>query len=274
VVDSKLLSAIFSAYNDFCAEFCTANPKRLKGIAFLNVDDVQDAVRELERCAKMGMIGVAIPVFNERMRYDMPEFDPLWAAAEANEMPISLHISTNRPSENNAELGRELFRTIGDVTNASDKTQPLFLQYLLVNGDYWARQSLGDMILSGVFERFPNLHVGAVETEMAWAVHWLRMIDLHYTDTPPGNMGYRFKNEMLPSDFFRRNCFIDTQEDFQGIKLREQIGVDNILWGNDYPHMESTFPKSMEFLSEMLKDCTEKEKEKISGGNAARIYRI
>ena len=59
-----------------------------------------------------------------------------------------------------------------------------------------------------------------------------------------------------------------------GIRLRDVIGVDNILWGNDYPHGESTFPKPQEFLADILADCTEEEKAKISGGNAARIYRI
>ena len=82
------------------------------------------------------------------------------------------------------------------------------------------------------------------------------------------------KDDALPSDFFHRNCFVDTQEDALGIKLRDIIGVDNILWGNDYPHSESTFPKSQEFLAGMLADCTEEEKAKISGGNAARIYKI
>jgi predicted TIM-barrel fold metal-dependent hydrolase len=79
---------------------------------------------------------------------------------------------------------------------------------------------------------------------------------------------------MLPSDFFHRNVFLGFQEDGLGIRLRDVIGVDNITWGSDYPHQESTFPRTQEILGEILADCTEEEKAKIAGGNAARIYSI
>ena len=78
----------------------------------------------------------------------------------------------------------------------------------------------------------------------------------------------------MPSDLFHRNCFVDTQEDALGIGLRDVIGVDNILRGLDYLHIESTFPRSLEFLEEILADCSEDERAKITSGNAARIYRI
>ena len=64
------------------------------------------------------------------------------------------------------------------------------------------------------------------------------------------------------------------QEDAMGIRDRNVIGVDNLLWGSDYPHVESTFPRSRQIIEEVLKDCTEEEKAKIAGGNAARIYRL
>ena len=79
---------------------------------------------------------------------------------------------------------------------------------------------------------------------------------------------------MQPSDYFHRNVFLGFQEDDLGIRLRDIIGVDNLQWGSDYPHMESTFPKSQEILEEILMDCTEEEKAKIAGGNAARVYRL
>ena len=79
---------------------------------------------------------------------------------------------------------------------------------------------------------------------------------------------------MMPSDFFHRNVFVGFQEDALGLKLREIIGVDNMAWGSDYPHQESTFPKTREILEEILADCTEEEKAKVVGGNAARIYHI
>ena len=87
-----------------------------------------------------------------------------------------------------------------------------------------------------------------------------------------GEAIYRFKNGMLPSDFFRRNVVLSFQEDAVGIRLRDVIGVDNMMWGSDYPHSESTFPRSRQILSEILAGVPEGEQAKIAGGNTARVY--
>ena len=256
--DSLLLTAILGAYNDWLAEFCGAQPKRLKGIGMINIDDVQVGIQEMERCRKIGMVGAGIPVFNSRMRYNSPALDPLWSAAEDLDMTIALHINTNRPADHE-EFG------VAGVAVA-----PLFF----VVGDYWPRLSLADMILSGVFERHPKLRVSVVEYELGWAANYIQRLDYHYDQSSSGLSGYRFDSDMMPSDYFHKHCFIGTMEDGLGIQMRNIIGVDNIMWGNDYPHVESTFPKSQEFLARILEDCTEEEKAKISGGNAARVYRL
>ena len=104
--------------------------------------------------------------------------------------------------------------------------------------------SLGDIIFSGVFERHPKLRVGVVEFELSWIPHFLERID--YTYTQRGNFGVDkppLREGMLPSDYFHQNVFAGFQEDSLGIRLRDVIGVDNIMWGSDYPHTEGTFPK-------------------------------
>ncbi len=89
-----------------------------------------------------------------------------------------------------------------------------------------------------------------------------------------GRQSYQYKDDMLPSDYFRRNVFLGFQEDALGLRLRDIIGVETLQWGSDYPHQESTFPRSREILEEILADCTEEEKAKIAGGNAARVYQL
>ena len=97
VADTQLMSAIFRAYNDWLAEFCRTNPERLKGIAMINLDNVQDGIKELERTAKMGFAGAMITEYPlEDRRYDQPEYEPFWAAAQALGMPLSLHTATRR----------------------------------------------------------------------------------------------------------------------------------------------------------------------------------
>jgi predicted TIM-barrel fold metal-dependent hydrolase len=76
----------------------------------------------------------------------------------------------------------------------------------------------------------------------------------------------------LPSDFFHRNVFLSFQEDAVGIRLRDLIGVENIMWGSDYPHSESTFPRSREILDRILYGVPADERAKIVGENTARLY--
>ena len=131
------------------------------------------------------------------------------------------------------------------------------------------------MIFGGVFERFPKLQVGSVEHELSWVPHFLDRIDYTYTQRRGFTAtGYRFKEGVLPSEFFHSNCFLGFQEDGLGMKARHIIGVDSLQWGSDYPHSESTFPRSREILEGILLECTEEEKAKIAGSNAARVYNL
>ncbi len=258
--DTELLNSIFVTYNDWLAEFCSAAPSRIHGIGMINVDNVQVGVKEMERCAKMGLAGGMITVRPPIGRkYNSPEYEPLWAAAQDLEMPLGLHLDTNRLGSGEADGSDP---TDQDPINRG------------VNCDHYVRNAIAEIILAGVFERYPKLHVGAVEYEVSWAAHFLERLDYLYTDRTAELVPNRFKNGMLPSDFFHSNVFIGFQEDGLGIRLRDIIGVNSLTWGSDYPHHESTFPRSREILEKILADCTEEEKVKIVSGNAARIYKI
>ena len=256
--DGKLLNHVFKCYNDWVAEFCQPIRDRVRGIAMINIDDVQEGVKELERTAKLGFCGAMITVYPpEERSYNMPEYEPLWAAAQDLQMPLSLHIGTNRPGS-----GQE-FMSLEEVTSS-----------FMANVDHWVRTSIGHMIFTGVFERYPKLQVGSVEMELSWVPHFLDRIDYVYTQRVTEFVQHRFKSDTLPSDFFHQNIFLGFQEDALGIRDRDIIGVDSLLWGSDYPHFESTFPRSRQIIDEILVDCTEEEKAKIAGGNSMRIYNL
>jgi len=127
------------------------------------------------------------------------------------------------------------------------------------------------MIFSGVFERHPRLMLAIVEFELAWAPNVLTSMDYTYRERH-GEALYRFKDGLVPSDFFRRNVVLSFQEDAIGIRLRDVIGVDNLMWGSDYPHSESTFPQSRKILAEILEGVPDDEQAKIVGLNTARVY--
>jgi predicted TIM-barrel fold metal-dependent hydrolase len=255
VADAALMSAIFRAYNDWLAEFCRTDPARLKGIAMINLDDVQDGIKELQRTARLGLSGAMIAEYPaEDRRYDQPEYEPVWAAAAALGMPLSLHTATRRQ-------GRLRGAGPGLLRDASGRATKAFYPAL----------SMCDLIFSGVFERHPGLMLAIVEFELAWAPHVLSTMDYTYRERHD-EAKYRFKNGMLPSDFFRRNVVLSFQEDAIGIRLRDVIGVDNMMWGSDYPHSESTFPQSQKILAEILAGVSEEDQAKIVGGNTARLY--
>ena len=253
VEDSDLLSACVRAYNDHVAEFCDHDSERLRGIAILNVDSVEESIRELERARSLGLAGAMIPV-GPKVRYDHPSYAPLWAAAEQSETPLTLHIGTERGAPET-----------GIAASAMDP----------VAMSAWAhelRLSLAALIFGGVFERHPNLRIVVAEFEISWAFYLLHRMDDTYQHRVAGLKGRRFLTGALPSDFFRRNVHISFQEDAIGVQMRRHIGPYHLMWGADYPHAEATFPRSREIVDEIFEGIPLEEKAKMTRDNAARLY--
>ena len=89
--------ALFRAYNDWLADFCRYNPRRLIGLALISLEDIKAAVQELERCMKLGLKGAMISVLPDgEKQYDNPVYDPFWAAAQDFDIPLSLHLATGK----------------------------------------------------------------------------------------------------------------------------------------------------------------------------------
>ena len=128
------------------------------------------------------------------------------------------------------------------------------------------------MVFAGIFDRYPDLKVASVEHEMAWIPHWLKQMDFTYRERPVFSKGWRSRQGILPSDYWHRNMFVEFMEDDLGIQLRDIIGVDNMIWGNDFPHAESTWPHSLEFLDRAFDGAPEEDRRKITSGNAAKMF--
>ena len=254
--DQELTQAIFAAYNDWLADFCKPYPERLKGSAMILIDDdVEQAVNELKRVSEIGLSSAMIPSYpRPDLTYDHPLYEPFWATAEEINITINLHVTTNRPT------------TIPMVKSGQTALTSSFVQH-----DHWVRMSLCHIIFSGVLERYPRIRLANVEHELGWLPFFMNRMDVAYSDRPQA-MPYHFKNNALPSDFMRANVYHSFQEDDLGIQLRHLIGVGNLMWGSDYPHAESTFPKSREILERILEGVPPEEIAMIVGENAARVY--
>lgn len=259
VPESDALTRAARIYNDWLAAFCAHDPARLKGVAMLNTDDPAEAARELRRAHGLGLAGGLIPVRTPAWNpYRNPAYEPLWQAAEELGMPLSLHVGTDRADPRTGEF----FLDIKEVPPS-----------VFVNKDQQVRAALGDLILSGVLERHPGLRVGTVEHELAWIPFFLDQMDYTYTDRPARGAWHRFADpEALPSHYWHRNCFASFQEDALGVRVRDVIGVGTLMFGSDYPHTESTFPRSREILGGLLADVPADEAARIASGNVAELY--
>ena len=128
------------------------------------------------------------------------------------------------------------------------------------------------MIFAGVFDRHVDLRVGAIEHELGWIPFFLDRLDYTYTQRQGNARYYRYVTAARPSDCFRRNVFTSFQDDDLGIRERYTIGIDNLCWGSDYPHTESTYPRSQEIMDKRLHDVPVAERRQIVYGNVARLY--
>ena len=129
-------------------------------------------------------------------------------------------------------------------------------------------------MFTGVFERYPGLKVGSVENELGWIAFFLDQLDFQYTQRA-NRFGDRFRikdPDAVPSQYWASNCFASFQEDEHGMRMRDVIGVDTLVWGSDYPHPESTFPRTNSILQRVFADMPPAEVEQIVATNSARLY--
>ena len=117
------------------------------------------------------------------------------------------------------------------LTMDSSRT-PTFLATM----NNFVQTSLADIIFSGVFDRYPNLRIGTVEHELGWIPHFLDRLDFTYKQRQDNARWYHYERFELLSDAFRANVFCSFQDDELGIKERDTIGVQGIMFGSDYPH--------------------------------------
>ncbi|MBI3743950.1 MAG: amidohydrolase family protein [Chloroflexi bacterium] len=247
VKDQALQTALFQAYNSWVADFCKQESKVLKGIALISTSDIEWAVGELKRARKLGLCGAMISVWPsaDGALYDQQRYEPLWATAAAEGLPVSLHIATQ---------ARDVGHSLVDLA-------------LL---PVWVERSIGAIMISGVFDRYPNLKIVSAEHDIGWAGNFIERMDS--LCTRGGKLREGVNHKRLPSEYFHNNVSMTFMKDRTGIASRNIIGVDRIMWSSDYPHHSATWPKSQQVLAKQLDGVPEHERRQIVCDNAARLY--
>ena len=254
--DMDFQAACFRAYNTWLAELCATHPKRIKGVGLLSLGNIPEAIKELERVRKLGLVGghISYSLVDIHLdHYGRPYYEPLWAAAEDLDIPIVLHIGSER------HWRRGFLNSLSTAMGAG------------------IRESLTAMVLSGVFERHPKLKVASVENRVSWVPAWLDRIDAMATAEtffmdPEPEFDFS-KLKMLPSEYIKRQVWHTTlMPDYDWIPLRDKVGIDRVMWSNDYPHREATWPNSIQTIEEVFKDFSKEEMEKLLSTNAANLH--
>jgi predicted TIM-barrel fold metal-dependent hydrolase len=130
-------------------------------------------------------------------------------------------------------------------------------------------ETLAKVIFTGVLERFPRLKFVSVEGNIGWIGYFLEKMDRTYKRHRHWT---RLELPMLPSEYFHRQVYATFIEDPIGVKIAEAIGADNLMWSSDYPHTDTTWPNSRQYVEETFKGVSEATKRKIVAGNAVRLY--
>ena len=253
--DAGAQEACFELYNDWLMQYCSVAPDRLFGIACIPTYDIEKGVRELERCKKGGMIGALVwQVPHPDLPFTSEHYEPLWEAAEALGMPIHLHILTGFDY---SALGLNR----GSAIEAHRGSVNLKLQS--------ATNSLMDIIFSGVLERFPQLNLVLVESEIGWIPFVLQQWDYYFERF---RVARPLPLEMPPSGYFARQVYATFFNDAVGGQLLSWWGTDNCMWSTDYPHPNSSWPHSRELLERNLGHLPMDTLNKLVRENVQRLY--
>ena len=250
--DTGLQQAVFRAYNDWIAEFCSHSPQRLVGLGMICTDDVEQACAELRRARDLGLRGALIPnSLAPEGSYGDPAFDPLWATAAELDMPLSMHILTGR------------YRPSGAAAD------PWLVWYMDLPAP--AMKSITAMLCSGVFSRHPNLKVVSVENDIGWLGHFLYRLQHGWDEF---RYMLNLDQDLSPNEYFERNIWATFQSDPVGVQTREQIGVNRLMWGSDYPHGDSTWPESRPTINFNFQGVEEDDVAAICYNTVAELYGI
>jgi predicted TIM-barrel fold metal-dependent hydrolase len=296
--DHELSMAHARVYNDYIAERFSPFFSRLAPTAPVPITDVDDAVAEIERVAGMGFRAVLLPATPPRAYYSR-DFDPIWAAMQANGLQPFFHTQTggvkvNDPSSTTLKVVMENAQQVNQPMTEKSAAKRMITQ--AIYSTLAPQQLMCQLIGGGVPERYPDLHFSLIEFNAHWLASLMGAMDKCWVtgigqdadwwlglwdDSRPRNdqpgMAQLFRlNEkwpypLTPSEYVQRQFHVQFQDDPVAIASRHISGISTIVWGNDYPHAEGTFRGSRELNEKQFAGVPDDERAAILGGTMAKV---
>jgi predicted TIM-barrel fold metal-dependent hydrolase len=256
----ELRLAGLRAHNRWLAEWCSLLPGRRAGIAQVLFNDLDDAVADIEWIAEHGLRGVLLPGLPPGCGLEplhSPSYDPVWRACEEHGVVLSVHGGSGAPDQG---------------------MYPASLALWVLEAPFYSHRPLWALVMSGVFDRFPDLKLVFAEAGSSWVANTLAAMDSIQAKQEAGNVGVLtfldpFRLGKKPSEYWATNCWLGASFMTRGdAEQRAAVGVDRIMWGSDFPHEEGTYPHSREALAHTFAGIDRDEVALMVGGNAAAVY--
>jgi predicted TIM-barrel fold metal-dependent hydrolase len=261
IPEADLQEACFRVYNDWLIDYCKIAGERLIGVAAISAYNIGHAVAELRRCRNGGLRGAEIwQAPPDDLPFYSDHYEPLWAALQELEMPLSLHILTGHSyfSKPRPKQGNRAAETNRGTVNLK-----------LLD----AANAVFDFVHYGILEKYPGLKLVIVENEIGWLPFLVQQWDYYFR---------RFRNiqrgelpiHVEPSFYVNRQVFATFFNDTVGGHNLAQWGQDNCMWSNDYPHENSTWPNSYQVIERDLGHLPADVRAKLVRENVVGLYNL
>ena len=277
MTDDAAYRAAVRAYNDWLAEeYCAVSRDRLIGLGVIPWTTLDDAVAELEHCARLGLRGVALGVFPSGKGYPMPEDDRFWAAAVDMGMPLTVHVGFDRQGPRASEPTFE-YRGADPAVLAKVGPRKIVDWVALNFMGMPSALSFAQIILSGVFDRLPELRIFFAETRLGWVPFWMEEADYWYERHR--HWAQRLINftplKQRPSDYVRQHLYFSVQHvERVAIELRHHLGDGHVMFATDFPHIECDWPNTRPFAERLFAEVPPEEAYRIAAGNMLRYFKL
>lgn len=259
IEDGELELACVQAYNDWLIEEWASVSPRLVPQCLVPLAPIEATVKEIRRCVAKGHRGVIYPSIPMELRA-LPHindaiYDPVWAVCQELGVPICFHAGASAQIQIPAYEGYSptLAAAVQSITGPASSVS------VLVN-----------LLISKILMRFPNLKIVLAESGLGWGAYLLEYTDFQATGDQLPQNGY----DLMPSELFKRQCYLVGWYDRASLRVRDYIGTENILWSSQFPQATSTWPNTKAALEKSFVGVSDGDREKILWGNAAKLYRI
>ena len=254
--------SVCRGYNDWLADYCAADPARLKGVALLPLDDIEAARAELERVVeRAGFVGFFMKGSVRGWSCDAERYHPLYSTAEGLGVPMLVHIPHGVKDLLEQNFGYGFLRTH-------------------VVHSFAGMLASMDAIYGGLLDRFPRLRMAFLESQVGWLPWFVDRLDEQhatYSVRPGLETGLR----RVPSAYLDEGRLFfscDPDERYLAMAAGSQLapgvaGEDCIVWASDYPHSDAIYPGALQALTQR-DDLSAEQKRKLTRDNARRLYAL